>query len=127
MGSFIFPKSKKLRSNEQFRRVFKNRVRASDTLLLVYTMPNGLDIARLGISVGKACGNAVTRNRVKRLIREAFRLNPGRIPVGFDYVVMANPAIKDNLEGPVKKLKLKDIEKSLISLINRLNKQKTIC
>jgi ribonuclease P protein component len=90
-------------------------------LLIVYCSPNGLDFARIGISIGKACGNAVSRNRVKRLIRESFRLNPDRFPVGFDYVVVVNPKIKDNLEQPAKKLKLKDIENSLIGLVRRLN------
>ncbi|MBN1795927.1 MAG: ribonuclease P protein component [Sedimentisphaerales bacterium] len=121
MKAFAFSKNKRLKSNEQFREVIKNRARAADKLLIVYAQPNGSEMSRLGVTVGKSCGGAVARNRVKRLIREAFRLNPDRIPVGFDYVVMVNPAIKDNLESKPKKLKLKTIEESLISLINQLN------
>lgn len=122
MKKLTFSKSAKLKSNEQFRQVFAERNRCGDKLLIVYRRPNGLDIARLGVSIGKACGNAVARNRLKRLIREAFRLNSDTMGKGFDYVVIANPAIKDNLENPVKKLKLTDVEKSLFSLIKKLNK-----
>ena len=50
---------------------------------------NGLGTTRLGITVGKRAGNAVKRNRVKRLIREFFRLNYSRIPRGYDMVVAA--------------------------------------
>jgi len=51
--------------------------------------PNDLGITRLGITVSKKIGNAVKRNRIKRVIRELFRLNKNRFPVGYDIVIVA--------------------------------------
>jgi ribonuclease P protein component len=48
------------------------------------------DASRLGLSVSKKVGNAVTRNRVRRLVKESFRLTPPA--PGYDYVVVARPA-----------------------------------
>jgi len=50
---------------------------------------NGLGITRLGLTVSRKTGNAVKRNRVKRLIREFFRLNDTYFPQGYDIVITA--------------------------------------
>lgn len=76
-------------------------VRNSD--LLLFTAENNCQYPRLGVSVSKACGNAVVRNRVKRMIREAFRQNQHNIAQTYDYLVIAaKPKGKKQKKGFVK-------------------------
>lgn len=82
----LFGKSKRLHRKRDFERVFAVRCSVADRYLVVYVAPNGLGHARLGIPVGRKFGNAVRRNRVKRLIREAFRIEQSDLPPGFDFV-----------------------------------------
>lgn len=71
-----------------FRRVYAARARAGDGRLVVYARPSGLAVTRLGLSVGKSCGGSVQRNRIKRLLREAFRQVRQAMPAGYDIVVV---------------------------------------
>ena len=50
-------------------------------------LPNSLAYTRIGISIGRHVGSAVRRNRIKRLIREAFRLEQHRLPAGLDVLI----------------------------------------
>ncbi|MEJ2705072.1 MAG: ribonuclease P protein component [Sedimentisphaerales bacterium] len=88
MKRFSFPKKKRLASNRQFKAVLAHRRRFSNGLLILYVAENDCGYPRLGVSVGKSAGNAVTRNRFKRLLREAFRQCQEQIPPGYDYVLM---------------------------------------
>ncbi|MEW4570188.1 ribonuclease P protein component [Tautonia sp. JC769] len=89
MTAATFRPHERISSPIEFRRAFDRRRSASDDSLIVYGAENGLAYPRLGISVGrKRVRKATDRNRVKRLIREAFRLNKEVLPEGVDLVIV---------------------------------------
>ena len=76
-------------NNRRFRIIYsKGRSQANRNLVLHF-LENGLDQHRLGITVSKKIGNSVTRNRVRRWIKEAYRLNPLQFDRGSDLVFVA--------------------------------------
>ena len=63
----------------------------------VYGQTNGLPHPRLGMSASRKLGNAVLRNRWRRLLREAFRLSRRQLPPGVDLIVIPRPGVKPEL------------------------------
>ena len=111
---FRFPASRRLHGRREFARVYAGRVRTSAGPLVVHGRPNGLEHHRLGLSVSKRVGIAVVRNRIKRLVREAFRLNQRAWPGGYDIVVVVRP------HEPAT---LGQYEQMLLSALGRLDRR----
>lgn len=88
---YTFPQSRRLKTTAQFQHVYGRKRSASDPVLIVYACENELGHPRLGCSVSKKVGNAVVRNRYKRLFREAFRLLQHDLPQGTDFVLIPRP------------------------------------
>lgn len=76
---YSFPPSARLLKGSEFQEARKKGRRFFGKNFIIYTLPNGLGFNRLGITASARVGNAVKRNRVKRLLREFFRLNTGKI------------------------------------------------
>jgi len=101
----------RIRKRNEFAAVLDNGSRAADMRLIVFVAPNNLAYPRLGISVPKRFGKAYRRNRVRRLLREAFRLRQHQLPSGVDIICIIRPAGRT-------KLTLKDYDRSFIKLVD---------
>jgi ribonuclease P protein component len=84
-----FPAARRLRRKSEFEAVYARGRRFGDGFFAVTASPNGTGGARLGLAVGtKVAGSSVQRNRLRRLIRESFRLRQHELPA-VDLVVSA--------------------------------------
>lgn len=104
----------RLRSGREYQRVYRRRAAVSDSLLLVHGCENELERPRLGLSVSRKVGNAVVRNRWKRILREVFRVHRQQLPPGIDLVVLPRAHQKPRFAA---------VETSLLCLARRLAKR----
>ena len=86
-----FPPALRMRSRLAFARVYDAGQAHRTGPLVFFARPNDTASSRLGLSVGRRVGNAVQRNRIKRLLREAMRLQQHDLPAGYDVVVNVRP------------------------------------
>ena len=95
-----------LRKRAQYLAVYQSGKSCGDRIIQIRSLPNGLGLSRCGFSVTKSLGKAVTRNRVRRLLKEIIRLTP--IKAGWDIVFVVRPAVVavdyDELKRSVYKL-----------------------
>ena len=78
----------RVRGRAEIARIFDGGRRVGDGLLTLFAAPNGLDHSRAAFGVSKRHGNAVRRNRVRRVCREAFRLSRQQLPAGWDFMII---------------------------------------
>ena len=78
-----------LNDNRDFLALYKKGRYINSKYSVIYVRPNGSAYNRLGITAGKKVGNAVCRNRAKRLIRLAYRQCEAMLPIGIDIVIVA--------------------------------------
>lgn len=104
-----------LNDNKDFLALYKKGRYVASKYSVIYVRPNGKPFNRLGITAGKKVGNAVCRNRAKRIIRLAYRNSEINMPVGMDIVIVARAAIcnikSDEYCEYIEKYGLNDINK----------------
>nr|WP_248484910.1 ribonuclease P protein component [Tepidibacter aestuarii] len=104
-----------IKKDSDFRKVYKTGKSFANRLLVMYVVKNNLDINRVGFSVSKKIGKAVVRNKVKRRMRESFRLytNENNLKVGYDFVFIARM--------PISESDFMSTQKSMIHLFKKAN------
>ena len=110
------PKSLRLTRRSDIKRIFEQGRRVVDSRMTLWGMPSPADNAaggraRIGVAVSVRHGNAVRRNRIKRLCREAGRLVRADLPGGWDFIIV--PRAGAHLAVPVLQESLRDLGKRL--------------
>jgi len=115
---FQFTKAERLTRKKEFERVFDTGTVFKNNKVVLYVMPNEFPCSRLGLVVSKKVGNSPRRNRAKRLLREAYRLNKHLLKAHVDIIVIPRHPFSSDLklsdvEGGFKKL-LMQISESFV-------------
>ncbi|MDD4570445.1 MAG: ribonuclease P protein component [Tepidanaerobacteraceae bacterium] len=104
-------KALRLTKNLEFKNVYRAGRRWTSPFFTMYIKKNHLNHSRLGVSVSKKVGKSVVRNKIKRRVKEIFRINIDSIKKGWDIVISARPAASS--------LEYKKIEKEMKTLLKR--------
>jgi ribonuclease P protein component len=118
------PRRRRLSRSAEFERVYRQGRSKGNRFLVLYAFPRAEDGPsrgedegpRLGLSVSKRIGGAVDRNRVKRVLREAFWEEAARLPTSSDYVVVARP----DARGLAEREGMPGVRKVLAELVDSL-------
>ena len=106
-----------IKKTKNFKIVYSKGRQAVNAYFVLYAMPNNKGATHIGITVSKKVGNAVTRNKIRRLVKESFRLMGARVVSGYDIVIVARRAVS----ALPKEGRFRKVDKSLTSLLTRLN------
>lgn len=111
---FQFTKAEHLTRKKEFERVFNEGKVLKNDKIVFYVTPNDFQHSRLGLVVSKKVGNAVRRNRAKRLLREAYRLNKHLLKTYVDIIAIPRHHFSSDL-------KLSDIEDGFKNLLIKIS------
>ena len=117
----LLSQGQRIRRGGDFNQCY-NGIRAGDAHLLVFAIRNEKENSRVGVSVSKKHGNAVKRNRKKRLLREAYRGLQHDLPQGLDLVLV--PRQRADSELGDFKSSLKELTRKLLRRLESSRTQK---
>lgn len=103
-----------LNKNREFSRIYSRGMSYVSPVLVVYILKNRENTARMGITTSKKIGNAVQRNRARRVMREAYRALLPRIRPGFDIVLVARKKTWSIKMGEVLKILSKNLSQARV-------------
>ena len=101
-----------LKRNHEFKRLYNKGKSAASQCAVVYLRRNGSNQNHLGVTVSAKLGGAVQRNRIRRRIKEIYRINEALLTAGYDIVIVAR--LRSRLAG------FKELESSILSLLRKL-------
>jgi len=105
-----------LKKTKSFKIVYEQGKRIANHFFVVHVKPNDLLINQLGITVSKKVGNAVVRNKIKRIIKESCRHKTTCLKKGFDIVVVIRPVVGTLQHGGLYKKMDKTLDDAFIKL-----------
>ena len=91
--NFGLPKSSRLGSNREFQKVYQEGRSVVGRYLVLHWRKKEESKSKVGFAAGKKLGSAVIRNRLKRVMREAWRLHPEEMPSEYDFVLVARRSL----------------------------------
>jgi len=104
--------TKSLTKNHEFKRLYSKGNSAASKLVVVYCIRNGKEENKLGITVSTKLGGAVQRNRIRRRLKEIYRLNEHSLRNGYNIVLVAR--LRSRYSG------WSELEASVLSLFGKL-------
>lgn len=109
---------KKIKNSKEFSLVYNDSKKIYTKYTIVFVRNNENEEQRFGFVASKKTGNAVQRNRIKRLFREFVKKNEQNLKKNSDYVFVGKSILKEN----IKNIKYKDIEKDLLKVTKKWNR-----
>ena len=103
----------KIKKSKDFSLIYNKSQKMHTKYAIIFIKENMNNEQRFGFVASKKTGNAVQRNRIRRIFREFVRIHKDKFKENTDYVFVGKSILKDNL----KNLKYKDIEKDIIKVI----------
>ena len=111
---------KKLKRSRDFTTIYDKSKKVYTRYAIVFVSENKKNIQRFGFVASKKTGNAVQRNRIKRLFREFVKNNKEKFKEGTDYIFVGKAVLKEKVgKEKLKTLKYNDIEKDMLKVIKR--------